>query len=66
MSGAQRRMMFALFGKIGLGDDEHRDARLRYAIDVIGRDITSSNELTRQEATDLIDTLAREAEGAES
>jgi hypothetical protein len=66
MTGAQRRMMFAMFGKIGLGDDDHRDARLRYAIDVIGRDIESSNDLTGAEARDLIDALVREAEGAES
>lgn len=63
MSPAQSRQMFAMFNKVGVTD---RDHRLRYTVDVIGRDITTSRELTRAEASEVINALVRDDEGGES
>jgi hypothetical protein len=63
MSGAQSKMMFALFNRLGVTEREHR---MRYTADVIGREVETSRDLTRAEATAVIDALAREAEGVES
>ena len=51
-------MIFALMRDVGMpvGD---RDARLAYASRVVGRELESSNELTKIEATKLIDELQR-------
>ena len=46
---------------IGLDD---RDARLAYAAAVVNRDLKSSKELTKAEASRLLDALAREKERA--
>lgn len=55
-SGAQNRMMHALFNELQITD---RDERLQITSRAIGRDVTSSSELTGDEAASLIDTLVR-------
>ncbi|MEU4781066.1 ERF family protein [Micromonospora sp. NPDC023633] len=54
LSPAQRGMVQALFGKVGVQD---RAARLNVASQLAGRKLESSNELTKAEASALIDTL---------
>ncbi|MFI2663694.1 ERF family protein [Micromonospora carbonacea] len=54
LSPAQRGMVQALFGKVGVQD---RGARLNVAAQLVGRQLASSNELTKAEASALIDTL---------
>lgn len=53
----QMQKMQAMFTERGLTD---RTARLGYASDVIGRTIATSTDLTKAEATDLIDALERD------
>jgi hypothetical protein len=53
---AQRTKLHALFTEMGVRD---REVRLRLASLVIGRPLASSNELTRGEASLLIDTLEK-------
>lgn len=53
----QMQKMQALFTERGLTD---RAAKLTYASDVVGRDITTSTDLTRVEASDLIDALEKD------
>jgi hypothetical protein len=55
MNDAQRRKLMASFRERGISD---RDERLRYSAAVIGREITSSSELTVLEASQLIEALA--------
>jgi ERF superfamily len=57
-SGTQGHM-FGLFTKIGYGarDDETRAARLAVSSDLVGRALTSANDLTTGEAQALIDVL---------
>ncbi|MFE0727899.1 phage recombination protein Bet [Streptomyces antibioticus] len=57
VSAPQMRMMHALFTKVGLGDEGDRAARLHATGLIIGRRIGSANELTKDEAKDLLDTL---------
>lgn len=60
---AQLRMLHVALGKVGLGDD--RDAALRFYAEVGGRVVESSKDLTRIEASRIIDRLlAMGAEGA--
>jgi len=40
-----------------------RKARLNYASDVVGRTLATSAELTKAEASDVIDALEKEAKG---
>jgi hypothetical protein len=55
---AQKRQMFALMRDTGLTAGQgDRDQRLAYTIQLIGRPISSSNELTIQEAGLVIDDL---------
>lgn len=54
VSQAQMRMMHALFNKAGITD---RDERLAYVTQQIGRDVASSNELSKDEAGRVIDAL---------
>lgn len=61
MSVSQRGMLMGLFGKVGLED---RAARLRTASTLVGRPLESANDLTRAEASGLIDVLM-EAEKAD-
>jgi hypothetical protein len=58
---AQQNHMHALFNAAGLGK-EHRDARLAYTRDVIGREIETSNALTVAEASAVIDALVWDVE----
>ncbi|MFG3090639.1 AAA family ATPase [Streptomyces antibioticus] len=57
VSAPQMRMMHASFTKVGLGDKGDRAARLHATALIIGRRIGSANELTKDEAKDLLDTL---------
>lgn len=54
LSPAQRGMLMGLFGKVGVED---RGARLNIASQLAGRQLGSANELTRAEASRLIETL---------
>ncbi|HZW73354.1 MAG TPA: hypothetical protein VFF43_07390, partial [Caldimonas sp.] len=56
LSDEQRRMIFALMREVGLPPGD-REPRLAYASRVVGRTLESSNELTKIEATKLIDDL---------
>lgn len=51
----QSQRLGIAFGDIGIRD---RDERLRFVGNVIGRDVASSNELTKQEASDVLDAIA--------
>ena len=53
-SEAQMRRMFALFNERGFDD---RDYRLRFASQVLGRDIESARDLTMSEASQLMDAI---------
>lgn len=57
LSDAQRGLIMALFDRLGLEGPEHRDARLALTAELIGRDITSTNEVTPAEAGVLITEL---------
>ncbi|MFM9675819.1 AAA family ATPase [Streptomyces brasiliscabiei] len=57
VTAPQMRMMHACFAKVGLGHKDSRDQRLRATALVIGRGIGSANELTKDEAQTLLDTL---------
>ncbi len=60
-SAAQVRMIGALMGQLGLTE---RDDALKYVADVIGRTVTSRNELTAREASQVIDALQKEGQPA--
>lgn len=62
LSPAQRGMVQALFGKVGVQD---RSARLNVAAQLVGRKLESANELTRAEASALIDTLDKASKADE-
>jgi phage recombination protein Bet len=53
----QHAHMHALWAEAGFADD--RDGRLAYTREIIGREITSSSELTGDEADQVIDQLRR-------
>jgi len=55
--------MFALFNALGITDRGHR---LGYTVEVIGRDINTSTDLTVQEASAVIERLAADAREVES
>lgn len=57
LTEAQRRRIMALFGELGMTGPEYRDERLALTSDVIGRDIDTTNDVTRGEAAQLIDEL---------
>jgi hypothetical protein len=54
MSDAQRRRMMALFRDRNISD---RKARLEYASKIVGRDLSSSKDLTADEAAHVIGDL---------
>jgi hypothetical protein len=53
----QRKKMLALFREKGI---EGRDDRLRYSSAIIGREVTTSADLTFDEASQIIDQLSRD------
>jgi hypothetical protein len=53
-SDAQLRLMFALFGELGMTD---RDTRLAWASEQLGRELETASELTDVEASALIKEL---------
>jgi hypothetical protein len=57
----QRKRMFALWGELGYGDAD-RETRLQLTSKFVGREITSSGELTRAEASTVIDRLVARKE----
>lgn len=59
LGDAQRRLIMALFGDLGLNGPENRDERLMITADIIGRELASTNEVTPSEASVLIDELQR-------
>jgi hypothetical protein len=54
-----RRRMMALFGQAEMGKKEDRDARLAYVADVVGHEISSTNDLTDAEVREVCDRLER-------
>jgi hypothetical protein len=54
MTQPQRAALHASFKEAGITD---RTRRLAYASGVVGRTLATSAELTRQEASDVIDAL---------
>jgi len=52
-----RRQIMAMFSALGLNGVEQRTARLAYTSNAIGREITTTNEITRDEAHALIEQL---------
>lgn len=62
-SDAQHRRMHALWRELGLGGDEHREDRLVQTAGFIGREVTSSKELTPEEADAVIAALDQRAKG---
>ena len=60
-SAKQLAMMGSLFNQKGLGDDH--GVRVAYAVAVIGRTVESSKELTKREASQVIEALMAEADG---
>lgn len=63
----QRKAMFAAFRDAdGFPDersDEGRDLRLAYITQAVGREIATSNDLTRREASRVLDALRQDAMG---
>lgn len=59
ISPAQLGKIGALMGDLGIRD---RDSALAYVADVIGRAVASRNELTKAEASKLIEALAAEVD----
>lgn len=57
VTAPQMRMMHALFAKVGLGHKDLREQRLRATALIVGRPLSSANELTKDEAQTLLDTL---------
>lgn len=57
---AQIKMMAASMGQLGMTD---RDTALAFVADVIGRKVESRNDLTKAEATKVIDALQRDLAG---
>jgi hypothetical protein len=57
---AQIKMMAASMGELGMTD---RDSALAFVADVVGRAVESRNDLTKAEATKVIDALQRDLQG---
>lgn len=58
---AQLKKLHASFNDHGIDD---RDDRLAYVADVLGRQVASSKDLTKDEASRVIDALSQPADGA--
>lgn len=67
ITDTQRRAMFASFSEAGFDTDarsaEGKAARLAYIGKTIGREVTSTNDLTQDEASLVIDALKTDAQG---
>ncbi|MDT0567870.1 AAA family ATPase [Streptomyces sp. DSM 3412] len=59
VTAPQMRMMHACFTKVGLGHKDLREQRLRSTSLIVGRPLSSANELTKGEAQTLLDTLTQ-------
>lgn len=57
ITAAQQRLMRKLLADYGLGGKDQRDDVLALVADVIGHPVTSSSELTRAQATRVVDFL---------
>jgi hypothetical protein len=66
VTAPQMRMMHACFTKVGLGHKDSRPGRLRATSLIIGRPIESANELLKDEAQTLLDTLTQFGERGET
>lgn len=55
---AQMKMLHASFNEVGISD---RDQRLAYCANLLGREVTSSKELSKDEASRVIDALVQDA-----
>ena len=65
ITDAQRRALFGAFTRAGFDSDarsaEGRVARLSYLSTLLQRDVDSTNDLTREEASIALDALASDA-----
>jgi hypothetical protein len=59
----QSKHIFGLFRDLGLSEDQHRAARMKVTTDIIGRSISSSAELTFNEAVKVIAELEKRVKG---
>ncbi len=57
LTDPQRRRIMALFGELGMSGPEYRDERLALTADIIGRDIDTTNDVSRSEAPLIIEAL---------
>lgn len=57
ITDAQRRTIMGLFASLGLAGDDMRAARLAFTSDAIGRAVDTTNDVTRDEAKELIRAL---------
>jgi hypothetical protein len=57
---ALAKRMFATFNEAGITE---REDRLKYVSDVVGREVTSSGEMTEADASAVLDALAADLEG---
>jgi hypothetical protein len=62
ITAPQRARLMAVFGQLGISD---RDERLQMSSKIVNRHVNSANELTKDEASALIDTLEQAAAQAE-
>jgi hypothetical protein len=56
ITAAQMKALHTAFATLGYATDD-RDSKLAYARDVVGRDIDSSKELTKAEASKVLDAI---------
>lgn len=61
----QRRHIMAMFNSLGLSGDDNRAARLAYTSNAIGREIETTNDITRDEARQLIEVLIADTQPAD-
>ncbi len=60
-----RKMLTALHASLNSAGLTDRDDKLRFCSDVVGREVTSSTDLTRAEVGDCLDTLSAAPAGEE-